>query len=109
MNSYIDSGDEMVVVNATGADVVSGQPFVAGATVVVASVDIPDTGSGVARGRGKFSLLKEASVVLAAGAKVNLVTGTDTVGTTAGDACGIAAAAAASGDPRVEVNLNLNI
>ena len=94
--------------NATGADVVSGEPFVAGATVVIAAVDIANTASGVVCTSGKFSVLKEAAVVLAAGAQVNLVTGTDTFGTTAGDAAGICAAAAASGDATVEVILNRN-
>ena len=107
-NNRIDDGSTMVAVNATGADVVSGEPFVAGATVVVAAVDIADTASGVVHTSGKFSLNKEAAVALAAGDKVNLVTGTATVGTSAGTAAGIAAAAAAGGDATAEVILNRN-
>lgn len=107
-NNYVHDSAVITVVNATGADVVSGEPFLAGATVVVAAVDIANTASGTAHTSGTFSLPKEAAVVLAAGDKVNLVTGTDTIGTTAGAAAGIVAAAAASGDANVETCLNLN-
>lgn len=108
-NNLIDpNGLTIQATNATGADVVSGEPFLAGATVVVASVDIANTATGTARCLGVFSLNKEAAVALAAGDKVNLVTGTDTFGTTAGAAAGIAAADAAEGDAMVEVNLNVN-
>ena len=107
-NNYVQKGDVISVVNATGADVVSGEPFVAGATVVVAAVDIANTATGNAHVTGVFSCNKEAAVALAAGDKVNLVTGTDTFGTTAGTAAGICAKAAAGGDSKVEVNLNVN-
>ena len=107
-NNYIGPGDVISVVNATGADVVSGEPFVAGATVVIACVDIANTATGNAHVRGAFSCNKEAAVVLAAGDKVNLVTGTDTFGTSAGTAAGICTKAAAGADAKVEVSLNCN-
>lgn len=104
-NNYVQNGDVITVTNATGADVVSGEPFVAGATVVVAAVDIADGETGSAHVRGVFSL-PMAAVTLAAGDQVNLASGDITSG--AGDPCGIAAAAATSGDATCEVNLNVN-
>ena len=107
-NNYIQDGKVIQAVNGTGADVVSGQAFVAGATVVIAAEDIADGASGSVHTCGVFDQPKESGVALAAGDKVNFVTASSDFGTGVGTAAGIAAAAAAAGDAKCEVALNLN-
>jgi len=98
----IDDGTRIVAVNATGSDVVSGQAFKAGDTVVVAAVDIANTASGVCYRAGRFSL-PAAAETIAAGTKVNFAAGVVTA--LVGDALGIMAEALTSGDAKAEVIL----
>ena len=101
-NNYIDDGSIIYAVNGTGADVVSGEAFKAGDTVVVAAVDIADGAAGNCHRTGRFSL-PAAAVTAAAGAKVNLAAGVIT--TAAGDPVGVLGTALTSGDAKAEVIL----
>ena len=92
--------------NATGVDVVSGQPFVAGDTVGVATVNIADTETGSVAIQGVVMLPKAAGIALISGVKVNLAAGEITSG--AGAAAGVCSRVADAGDATVEIALNIN-
>lgn len=101
-NNYVDNGSVINVVNGTGSDVVSGEAFKAGDTVVVAAVDIADGAAGTAHRTGRFAL-PAAAETIAAGSKVNFAGGVVTA--LVGDALGVLAAPLTSGDALAEVVL----
>lgn len=101
-NNRIDDGSIIYAVNATGSDVVSGEAFKAGDTVVVAAVDIANGAAGNCHRSGQFSL-PAAAETIAAGTKVNFAAGVVTA--LVGDALGVLGKGLTSGDAKAEVIL----
>ena len=106
--NYINDGNTIEFV--AGADITSGKGIVIGTLVAVALGDVAEGDTGVGLTSGVFELPK-ASGEITQGAVVNIKPGTGVINVGAGATgdllnCGVAYAAAASGDTTVLVKIN---
>lgn len=112
MKNYVQKGDNLDFPNASGSKMVAGTPYLATHSIVVPIADIADGSTGAVAVEGCFTLPKVTGRAWTVGAKVfwdvsaskfDVIAGTPATGDIVG--CGIAAAAAASGDTTGVVKL----
>lgn len=108
MKNFVQPGDALDH-TPSGVDLTSGQAFLLGALLAVATTDIADGATGAVAVRGVFNIPKAAQA-FTQGAKLywddtNKVVTTTASGNTL---CGVAAAAAASGDATGAVHINFS-
>lgn len=114
MRNFVQEGRTLHYVNATGADIASGDAVPVGGTIGVAIADIPAGGSGELASEGVFELPKTAGAAIDAGtapifdasAKAFVPAGTATA---AGDVSGAVTAweAAAAAATTVKVKIGV--
>lgn len=104
--NYVEDGKTMDWTNATGVDVVSGDPVVVGAQIGVAHADIADGADGVLHMTGVVALPKDEADTWSAGEKLYFDATSGNVTTTEGAViAGTAWADAVNGDTDAPVRL----